>query len=336
MRPLLIALVAMSSACAGLAGIDDLVDDPCNGQPCSDSASVENGVLGADTSIMLDDDGVPIDTGLVTTDSSMPPADTGGPPPVDTGTAPPDVTTPPADTAIGCSSAPSPLIPIITSGANAFSIEQHEVTRAQYAAFLAKGISTAGQSSVCTWNSSYVPAGWSAPTTPTDCAMPVTGVDFCDAQAYCKSISRRVCGKIGGGGLGGDGAASRDVNLDQWYRACSNGIGDNFPYAPITSINGFCVDSSWDGVNGFNSTTDVLKPALSAPKCKGTSAPYDGVFDLIGNVKEWQDACNGESGASDGCRARGGSYADSMNCVAGSVIGRDSSANNIGIRCCAP
>ena len=78
------------------------------------------------------------------------------------------------------------------------------------------------------------------------------------------------------------------------------------------------------------------------PRCQSTVTGYAGVYDLSGNVCEWEDSCNGTSGVSDMCRVRDGSaYNDSasLRCDADSssargsagVIGRD-----VGIRCCWP
>ena len=60
---------------------------------------------------------------------------------------------------------------------------------------------------------------------------------------------------------------------------------------------------------------------------------FDGVYDLIGGVGEWIDACAPDSGttpAGDSCRTRGTSPSEP--CTAARVMRRDSTA---GFRCCA-
>ena len=71
----------------------------------------------------------------------------------------------------------------------------------------------------------------------------------------------------------------------------------------------------------------------------GITALYTGVYDLSGNVFEWEDSCNG-SGASAPCRVRGGAwYTTSANLTCSYVNGgntRNSAFSSVGFRCCAP
>jgi formylglycine-generating enzyme required for sulfatase activity len=77
-------------------------------------------------------------------------------------------------------------------------------------------------------------------------------------------------------------------------------------------------------------------------RCEGGFA---GLFDLSGNVSEWDDMCESgvgagdlaAAGAGDACAIRGGSayFSGEMDCAV--VVGarRDTAFASIGFRCCA-
>ena len=82
-------------------------------------------------------------------------------------------------------------------------------------------------------------------------------------------------------------------------------------------------------------------PVASATACHGQSAPYSNIFDLSGNVDEWEDTCviNTGIGRQDLCRIRGGYYgrfAIDLRCDADWGLDRDGFTVDVGIRCCAP
>jgi hypothetical protein len=66
------------------------------------------------------------------------------------------------------------------------------------------------------------------------------------------------------------------------------------------------------------------------------------VFDLNGNVFEWEDSCAGVAGVGDQCRVRGGSFLGGTSQALGRCDDKrtdDRAANNqpdYGIRCCWP
>ena len=74
----------------------------------------------------------------------------------------------------------------------------------------------------------------------------------------------------------------------------------------------------------------------SMKKCEGG---YPGVFDMVGNIKEWENACNGTTGASDICRRRGGGFNElddpSTDCAYDETDTRNFRSYTSGIRCCA-
>ena len=68
--------------------------------------------------------------------------------------------------------------------------------------------------------------------------------------------------------------------------------------------------------------------------CQSSVSGYAGVYDLSGNVEEWEDSCDANS-----CRLRGGSFSsissDTLCCDASDNASRDTSLNYYGFRCCA-
>ena len=86
-----------------------------------------------------------------------------------------------------------------------------------------------------------------------------------------------------------------------------------------------------------NKTTATV-PVGSKATCEGG---FPGLFDLSGNVREWEDSCDGMTDRSDICRARGGSifsYGGAyLSCGFGDTGGRAARDDNkwfAGFRCC--
>ncbi len=293
-----LVVVAACSACAALAGVDDYHAVDCADPQCTTTES---------------------DTGLA--ENALPESDTMNAP--DTSTEPPidtsPVCTPIAETAVAIGS---------------WSIDATEVTNAQYAKFLAaKGTDTSGQPSYCSWNTSFTPtAGWPAPLE--QCNHPVVRVDWCDAYAYCQWAGKRLCGNPSGGA----GAFTGFINIaaSQWYAACSRATGAKYIYG-ATYIAGACVDDAFDGKPGGDAT-DVKRRVGAATNCHGATAPYNAIFDMNGNVAEWEDSCNSTEGTGDDCHVRGGSYSsgwDKCDCDEGATKKRAQTADDLGFRCCS-
>jgi formylglycine-generating enzyme required for sulfatase activity len=215
-----------------------------------------------------------------------------------------------------------------------YSIGRTEVTRCQYQVWLDTNPQTNQQPSYCSWNttftpssicmaSSYVCQGASCGNHPQVC------VDWCDAYAYCKGVGKRLCGKRGGrANVYGAGASARP---SQWYNAClSDGSNNAYPYGSTYS------GSTCNGKDAGKGTT---VPVGSMSGCQSMVAGYEGVYDLSGNVWEWEDSCDGTAGQQDLCRVRGGSFGDydsHLRCdyVIDGV--RYGAYDYIGLRCCVP
>lgn len=239
-----------------------------------------------------------------------------------------------------------PLIEIPKTGGGFYCIDRTEVTNQEYSLFLLSNPSTANQAATCSFNTSY------EPDTSAACAaeevakydpinrpnVPVGCVDWCDAKRYCEWTGKRLCGAIGGGAS--SPANFANANESQWFRACSKAGTQNFPYGndyKPASCNGA-------DVSGFHPADVANKPA-----CIGG---YAGLYDMSGNVAEWEDSCSANAGASDNCLIRGGSI-DNLDVVTGQnptlscnssnvddqtpspgTAKRNAKNEVIGIRCC--
>ncbi|UQA61760.1 formylglycine-generating enzyme family protein [Polyangium aurulentum] len=203
-----------------------------------------------------------------------------------------------------------------------YCIDSTEVTNKHYAAWLMQtpAPDIFDQKPECIWNQSFDPVGGIGPED-----LPVVGVDWCDAVAFCKAQGKRLCGRIGGGSTPfSNGSANADIS--QWYNACSKGGTRTHPYGSTYNA---------DLCNGENQIK-AITPVGTLPECQGG---YDGIFDLSGNAWEWEDACEAVNGEADLCRRRGGSFTSvpgDLDCsTASTMTPRNATSSNAGFRCCA-
>lgn len=232
--------------------------------------------------------------------------------------------------------APGAVVQVPAPGGGTYGIDSTEVTRAQYIKFVNEMEGNlGGQSPECESNATFVPgADWPFADRPN---LPVAFVDWCDAFAYCKWAGKRLCGKIGGGANAwGDYA---NASMSQWFNACSGGGAHNYPYGGNPQTN--AVDG-YDGqnCNGYDRGAGQTMPVATSPDCVSTESGYAGVYDLSGNLWEWEDSCNGTTGSGDACHLRGGSFnnkPDNMRCAhdSGVKYPRSMSNANFGFRCCS-
>jgi sulfatase modifying factor 1 len=216
-----------------------------------------------------------------------------------------------------------------------YCIDSTEVTREQYQAWLATNPAPPDATDEnCAWKTDYTPqCQW--PSDSRKAKHPVVCVDWCDADAYCRGVGKHLCGRVGGGPVGWDHYA--DASLDEWTGACMSGAAGNaFPYGS-TLVPLAC--------NGYEYGVEDTVEAGSIPSCQSGVAGYQGVFDLSGNVLEWEDSCNG-TGRSSQCRRRGGSFyggatyygsSDYLACTFDYFhvdVHRDTMASYMGFRCC--
>jgi formylglycine-generating enzyme len=182
----------------------------------------------------------------------------------------------------------------------AICIDSTEVTVGQYAAFLASTPSLGLLPSACSFKTAF------SPTPASPAAYPVVSVDWCDAYAFCSWSGKHLCGKVGGGtGVFGDFASAAK---DQWQHACSGNGAHVYPYGDVFDGGGLCNDVGYAGDGG-----GAPIPVKEAAGCVGTTAPSSKLHDMVGNVWEWEDACEiaseaGAGAAADRCRTRGGAF----------------------------
>jgi len=208
-----------------------------------------------------------------------------------------------------------------------YCIDTTEVTRSQYEGWLTTSPATGSQPASCSWNDDFTPtSGWPPASSP---ELPVVGVDWCDAWAFCDSAGKHLCGKLGGGASAYEDYA--DPTSSQWFNGCTSGGVHDYTY-------GDAHDPEACRGNDGDQWASVDVGSLS--DCQSPDSPYAGVFDLSGNVLEWEDSCDGDAGVGDHCRIRGGSFNYSgpgLRCDMGESLefARADRYVAVGFRCCA-
>lgn len=210
--------------------------------------------------------------------------------------------------------------------AEGFCIDRTEVTNASYRVFVEatqNGSDTAGQPSVCAWNTDYKPGltqTWYPNVTGN---FPVVGVDWCDARAYCAWAGKRLCGQYGGGPLASVAAAG--TALSEWYRTCTS--SDTRRFATGTTYEpGLCHDTQ--PINAG------VAEVGSYPRCV-TDA---GALDMQGNAGEWVDACDKDDAGNLALCVASSSYNFDSSALACAISISHAPAEigvAFGVRCCA-
>ncbi|MCC6217737.1 MAG: SUMF1/EgtB/PvdO family nonheme iron enzyme [Polyangiaceae bacterium] len=235
----------------------------------------------------------------------------------------------PADCASGwCDSGtstcdcPLDMVRRASAGGVDYCIDRYEVTKAVYDAYLVVPPNPAEQPPECQ-SVNVDPADWTPQfgwPVSGDGALPVVGVDWCDAYMFCLNIGKRLCGRPGGGSTAY--ARFDDATESCWYGACSEA-------GSVGALAG-------DNPSACNTQADGLGTAVDGMTLTGCETPA-GVFNLSGNVGEWEDACNGKTGGSDSCQVRGGNYNSpdfDVMCAAQAPSTRATVDQYIGFRCC--
>jgi sulfatase modifying factor 1 len=178
-----------------------------------------------------------------------------------------------------------------------YAIDATEVTRDQYAAWLATNPSTSGQPSYCSWNDGLHAelrmAAWGE-------RQPPGGV---------RGLVRRIrvlCG-------GGQAVVRQDWRWGQRVWGLRGRDEEpmvqrvQFGRAERLSVWGYVLGST---CNGYDAGKGGTVPVGSMSGCESSVSGYTGVYDLSGNVWEWEDSCDGYVDDTNWCRLRGGSFND--------------------------
>ena len=203
-----------------------------------------------------------------------------------------------------------------------YCVDRTEVTNTDYEGFLSNP-ATLNQPNECSWNTDFTPAG-SWPPPPGEGNRPVAFVDWCDAWAYCASVNKRLCGKLGGGSA--PFGSHAEPQLSEWFNACSNGGNAIYPYGNTYQ------SKSCNGQDFAAGSPVQVGGQLS---CNGG---VDGLLDMSGNVFEWEDSCADSAGQDDKCRIRGGGFSSNqanLRCDVDASANRNAALITVGVRCCA-
>jgi hypothetical protein len=216
-----------------------------------------------------------------------------------------------------------------------YCIDALEVTYSEYYAFWNSNPGLVSQPSFCSWNNTFTPAnGWPPDLNTMDTATynggnPVNWVNWCQAYGYCAQQGKRLCGKIGGGTNATTDSSNRLES--QWFNACSADGVNTYPYGSSYTA-GRCNDVSvglgapWPELN--------LEGQLVNDQCQGGAS---GLYQMSGDVAEWEDSCSGSAGAGDTCLLRGGSFTSTssgLTCATAVPTQRNYQGADSGFRCC--
>lgn len=219
-----------------------------------------------------------------------------------------------------CPTGPGPEMVAVQTPKGWYCIDSTEITEHQYADFLDQTPTLDAQPAFCKWNESY-----EGETTTPRSLYPRRWVDWCDGHAYCQWAGKRLCGAIGGGSA--DYAKFASASESEWYFACSRGGERVYPYG--------------DTFQPFSCSTSEypVPPAkLHMVASGGCEGGFVDIFDMSGNLAEWEDSCTEWTGPVDKCRARGGSWKggqEAARCQSGGYSNRGQTDEVTGFRCCA-
>lgn len=231
---------------------------------------------------------------------------------------------------------PAGMTTVPVSGGGSYCMDPTEVTYAEYDLFLTS--SPTNSIAGCEFNEGgFTPPSLWPPEpdaaqseAPNYIRKPVRYVDWCDAATYCERAGKRLCGSISGAEA--DLGLLDDENVDQWFNACSAQGANDYPYSG--AFNGARCTESVDGALTQPSNVRAAGGGVIT-SCLGG---FSGLYQLSGNVAEWEDACDGETGATDDCAVRGGAFdttdEQALECSAFELTARNTTAANIGFRCC--
>lgn len=219
------------------------------------------------------------------------------------------------------------LVKVNTLTGTATCIDRTEVTKQQYAQWLGTSPDPIDQPAYCQWNDSFDPQDSRWPPPAEDYGLPVIGVDWCDAYAYCAAHNKRLCSGLDGVSVPPNSRG--DPYYSEWHNSCTQRAQTEYPYPGAYDPEACHGVESAAGAGGQPAAVD----AGAMPDC----VTAEGVYDLSGNIWEWEDSCSAWNDDSDLCAIRGGGFnagqAD-MRCAAATPSARGTKTITVGFRCC--
>jgi formylglycine-generating enzyme required for sulfatase activity len=139
----------------------------------------------------------------------------------------------------------------------------------------------------------------------------------------------RLCGNVDGGSNPFSDYAM--ASESQWYNACSAQGVSLYPYG------GTYGPSTCNGFDFGLGATIAVQQTNGNPVVTSCVGGAPNLYQMSGNVREWEDSCDAASGQSDSCRTRGGSYLSTeleLTCNDADQQARNFVSADLGFRCC--
>ena len=234
-----------------------------------------------------------------------------------------------------CPAQRGPAMAEISFGGSEYCVDVTEVTVANYAVYLddiAQGY-VPEQRPECGFNTNFEPAFLKWIEYKQFPANAIQGLDWCDADAFCRWAGKRLCRSVEGKSITWKDFTGTDQDFpplsSEWAVACSAGGQFEYTYGDQPKP-GVCADAV--------SAPSVNVPAGGLPGCHSPDPAFAAVYDLSGGMREWEDACEASTGKDDFCLVRGEARsreAKHQRCLVGEPRPRGNADFLNGVRCCA-
>jgi sulfatase modifying factor 1 len=126
----------------------------------------------------------------------------------------------------------------------------------------------------------------------------------------------------------------------EWHIACTAGEQNEHGAGDFDDTGSQCNTLNCYETMSCVFPTDLVRSGApvapgSMTDCQPPQRLCQGIYDMTGNVWEWENACDGESGAEDQCAARGSSYSTSPTpCDFAVPRPLSDTSPIVGFRCC--
>ena len=250
-----------------------------------------------------------------------------------------DCATGKCDLAAGACACPTRMVTVSKASGGAYCVDETEVTNADYDRFVRANVPAvaATQPAGCAGNTTFVPTGNWPPGQPlsTSYGLPVRNIDWCDAHAYCKWAGKVLCGDVSGQPIAV--AEANNHQKDAWFNACSAQNANNYPYgANFVGANCYVNQGNVGPVSEWSDTGTYIGIPVPGGRMRLCQGGAVGLFQMSGNVAEWENSCDGALATSN-CLVRGGSFADTAGattCTSNQNQVRTQTSDDVGTRCC--